>query len=127
MKHGKISKKFFVSQKSRSDFLGCPVCEKGDLKKGKIKEYMFGIYLGEFPADICNKCKESFTDSETTRKIEEAAKKNGLWGIGKKTKITRTGNSLAVRIPKELADYLKLEEGKEAYVHPDGKKLVIET
>jgi len=104
----------------------CPVCEKGNLKKGNVKEYMFGIYLGEFPAEICSKCEESFTDANTTRKIEEAAKKKGIWGIGKKTKITKSGNSLAVRIPKEIADFLKWKEGKEAYIHPEGNKLVIE-
>tara|TARA_Y100000294_G_scaffold136039_2_gene128854 strand:- start:3037 stop:3360 length:324 start_codon:yes stop_codon:yes gene_type:complete len=104
----------------------CPICEKGMLKKGKIKEYMFGVYLGQFPAEICSKCKESFTDAETTRKIEEVAKKKGIWGIGKKTKITKTGNSLAVRIPKEIAKFLNLKEGKGAYIHPEGNKLVIE-
>jgi len=35
---------------------------------------MFGVYLGEFPADICSKCGESFTDQVTTRKIEEIAR-----------------------------------------------------
>lgn len=105
----------------------CPVCDKGKLKKGKIKESMFGIYLGEFPAEICTKCGESFTDAETTRKIENAAMKKGVWGLGKKTKITRTGNSLAVRIPKKIADYLKLTEGKEAYIHPENNKLIIES
>lgn len=104
----------------------CPICEKGELKKGKIKETMFGVYLGEFPADICSKCNESFTDSETTRKIEDIAKQKGIWGLGRKTKITKTGNSLAVRIPREIADYLKLKNGTEAYIHPDDKKLVIE-
>jgi len=127
MKHKKTSEKFSVSQKSRSDFLGCPVCDKGILKKGKIKEDMFGVYLGEFPAEICSKCGESFTDSETTKKIEETAKKKGIWNLGRKTKITRTGNSLAVRIPKEIADYLNLTEGKESYIHPEDNKLVIET
>ncbi len=53
----------------------CPICKKGILKKGKIKEEMFGVYLGKFPAEICSKCGESFTDEETTRKIEKAAKK----------------------------------------------------
>lgn len=105
----------------------CPVCEKGVLKKGKIKEEMFGVYLGEFPAEICNKCNESFTDDITTMAIEELAKKKGIWGLGKKTKITKTGNSLAVRIPKQIADFLKLKEGKEAYIHPDKDKLVIES
>jgi len=104
----------------------CPICEKGELKKGKIKEYMFGYYLGEFSAEICTKCNESFTDAETTRKIEEIAKRKGIFGLGKKTKITKTGNSLAVRIPKKIADFLKLKDGEEAYVHPEEHKLVIE-
>ena len=105
----------------------CPVCDKGNLKKGKIKEYMFGVYLGEFPADICAKCNESFMDSETMKKIEEIAKKKGIWGLGRKTKITRTGNSLAVRIPKQIAQHLKLKEGQETYIHPENSKLIIES
>ena len=105
----------------------CPICEKGILKKGIMKEYMFGIYLGEFPAEVCSACGESFTDSETTKKIEEMARKKGIWGLSSVTKITKTGNSLAVRIPKKIADYLKLKDGEEAYVHPENNKLIIET
>ena len=105
----------------------CPICEKGELKKDKIEESMFGVYLGEFPAEMCTKCGESFTDADTTKKIEEAAKKKGIWGLSAKTKITRTGNSLAVRIPKKLAEYLKLKDGEEAYVHPEKNKLIVET
>jgi len=104
----------------------CPICEKGMLKKTKIKEYMFGIYLGEFPAEACTICGESFTDSETTKKIEEIAKNKGLWKLGTATKITKTGNSLAVRIPKKLVDYLKLKDGEEAYIHPEQNKLIVE-
>jgi len=74
----------------------------------------------------CDKCNESFTDEETTRKIQGVAKKKGIWGLGKKTKIAKAGNSLVVRIPKEIADYLGLKEGKEAFIHPEEKKLVIE-
>ncbi len=57
----------------------CPVCEKGELKKGKIKETMFGVYLGDFPAEICSSCDESFTDEETTGEIELAAKRKGIF------------------------------------------------
>jgi len=105
----------------------CPVCGKGNLRAGKVKEEMFGISLGEFPAQICNKCSESFTDEKTTKLIEEAAKAKGIWGLGKKTKITKTGNSLAVRIPKKIANFLNLKEGKDAYIHPDKDKLIIES
>lgn len=102
------------------------MCE-GNLRKKKIKEYQFGVYLGEFPAEVCTKCDESFMDGVTMRKIEEAAKKKGIWGLGKETKITRTGNSLAVRIPKKLADYLHLSEGEDVYIHPEKDKLIIES
>lgn len=88
---------------------------------------MFGVYLGEFPAQICNKCEESFTDEKTAKLIEETAKIKGIWGLGRNTKITKTGNSLAVRIPKDIADFLNLKEGKDAYIHPDKNKLIIES
>ena len=53
----------------------CIICNIGKLKKSKIKEYILGVYLGEFPAEVCIHCRESFTDSDTTRKIEELARK----------------------------------------------------
>jgi len=104
----------------------CPICNQGTLKTGKVKEEMLGEYLGEFPAEICTQCGESFTDEETTRKIELEAKKRGIWGLEKKTTITRTGNSLAVRIPKPIADHLILREGEAIYIRPDKKKIIIE-
>src|SRR3989338_7270245 len=97
----------------------CPFCDKGTLKETKIREIMFGIDLGEFPAQKCSSCKETFTSEETTKKIEEVAKEKGIWGLEKKTKIAKSGNSLAVRIPKHLADFLELQEGKEAYIYPE--------
>lgn len=105
----------------------CPICEKGTLKRGKVKEEMFGVYLGEFPAQICTKCGESFTDEKTTQKIEQAAKAKGIWGLGKETTITKAGNSVVVRIPKNIVDYLKLETGSKAYIHPHNHTIVIET
>lgn len=104
----------------------CPICEKGELRKGKINETMFGVELGSFPAEICTKCGESFTDEKTTNNIEKKAREKGIWGLGKITKISKSGNSLAVRIPKQIADFLKLKEGKESFVHPQGSNLVIE-
>ncbi|MBI4449367.1 AbrB/MazE/SpoVT family DNA-binding domain-containing protein [Candidatus Woesearchaeota archaeon] len=104
----------------------CPICDKGNLKKGTVKEVMFGTYLGDFPAQICDSCGESYTDQETTRNIEKIAKAKGIWGLGKKTTIAKTGNSLAVRIPKEIASYLHVSEGMEVYIHPDKEKIVIE-
>ncbi|HLD88926.1 MAG TPA: AbrB/MazE/SpoVT family DNA-binding domain-containing protein [Candidatus Nanoarchaeia archaeon] len=104
----------------------CPICGIGELKKTKIKEMMFGVYLGEFTAEVCPHCGESFTDQETTRSIEMAAKKKGIWGLGVKTKVAKTGNSLAIRIPQRIAKFLKLKEGEETYIHPEKNKLIVE-
>src|SRR3989339_1810336 len=101
----------------------CPLCGKGKLKLVKEKHVMFGVDLGTYPAEKCTFCSEIFTGSSIIKKIEEMAKKKGVWGLGATTKITRTGNSLAVRIPKKLAEYLNLHEGEEAYIHPEGDKM----
>jgi len=105
--------------------MNCPNCN-GKLIKGKVEESMYGVSLGEFPALVCNRCKESFIDSDVMKDVEEAAKQKGVWGLGFKTKITKSGNSLAIRIPKKLANHLRLEEGEETYIHPDKNRLIME-
>ena len=105
----------------------CPMCEKGTLKPVMEKHIMFGVDLGIYPGEKCSSCGEVFSDSSVMLKIEELAKKKGIWGLGSKTKITRTGNSLAVRIPQKIVKFLKLKDGEETYIHPELNKLVIET
>ena len=104
----------------------CPICEQGTLHQGEVQEEMFGVALGTFPALVCPKCGESFTDERTTKLITAAAKRKGLWGLERKTTVTKSGNSLAVRIPKQLAEFLHLKEGADIYGHPDKNRLVIE-
>lgn len=105
----------------------CPVCKKGTLKKGEIEEVMFGVSLGRFQAEICSHCGESFVDEDTMMKIEAKAKKRGIWGLGQKITIGKSGNSLVVRIPARLARFMGLEAGSEAVIQPEGeKKLIVE-
>ncbi len=105
----------------------CPVCGKGKLRRGKIREQMFGVDLGEYPAEICDACGESFVDQNAMKKIEARAKKLGLWGLAKKVPIAKSGNSLVVRIPSELARFLRLKGGEDALVRPEGReKIVVE-
>lgn len=103
----------------------CPACDRGALKKGPVEEEMFGVKLGKYWAEVCNKCGESFVDEETMRKIEIRAKAVGVWGLAKKTKVIRSGNSLAVRIPAEIAKFAHLAKGIELVLHPEGKKKIV--
>ncbi len=107
--------------------VACPVCGKGKLRRGKAREEMFGVDLGEYPAEICDSCGESFVDQDAMRKIEARAKEMGLWGLAKKVSIAKSGNSLVVRIPAELARFLQLKGGEDALVRPEGReKIVVE-
>jgi hypothetical protein len=88
---------------------------------------MFGVDLGEYDADVCDTCGESFVRSDGIDRMEARAKELGLWGLAAKVKIARSGNSLVVRIPAALARYLKMKNGQEVIVSPDQEnRLVLE-
>ena len=103
----------------------CPSCNKGKLRSKKIKEEMFGVSLGEYPAQVCHVCGESFLDERAMADLEARAKAAGLWGLGKKARVVKSGNSLVIRIPADLAKYLKLKAGTEVYVHPEGNDRIV--
>jgi len=105
----------------------CPICGKGELRAGEVHEEMFGVDLGTYDGEVCDECGESFLGSEAMKAIEERAKELGLWGLGTKVKVVRSGNSLVVRIPAPLARRLKIKAGQEVMVSPNKDKgLVLE-
>jgi hypothetical protein len=83
---------------------------------------MFGVDLGTYDGDVCDNCGESFLGSEAMKGLEDRAKELGLWGLGTKVKVVRSGNSLVVRIPASLARQLKIKAGQEMMVSPNKDK-----
>ncbi len=104
----------------------CSECG-GKVEKKKIDFSIYGISLGKFDAEVCQKCGEEVFDEKVSEQIDKKAKDLDLWSLGKKTKVIKAGNSLAIRIPKKLADFLKLKPGQEVFSHPDKNKLIIES
>lgn len=103
----------------------CDKCN-GKIIKTKVDYILFGVNLGEFPAEVCTKCGEKLFSEETTDSILETAKKNGLWGLHSKSKVGIVGNSLDIKINKRIADFIGLKKGKEVEIYPEDKhKLVI--
>ena len=104
----------------------CPMCNSS-LKKGMVKEEYLGHPLGEFEGYICNKCGETLLAQESVEAAQTKAKQLGIFGLAEKTNISKSGNSLILRLKKKLTDYIGVSEGSEVLVHPEGKhKLVIE-
>lgn len=105
----------------------CPICEKGELKEKMVDYSVYGISLGKFKAKVCDKCNEQWFSEETAKKIEEIEKKKGLFGLSKQSKISYSGNSLIIRIPKTIAKFMNLKKEKPISITPQGKdKILIE-
>ena len=99
----------------------CILCN-GELRK-KIVEYKeLGISLGKFTALVCKKCEEVFFDESSAEKIQKKSKELGLFGLAKKTKVAQVGNSLAIRIPKELAKFVGLKKEELVKLIPKSNK-----
>ena len=99
----------------------CILCN-GELKKKEIEYKELDISLGKFLALVCNKCNEVFFDEETAEKIQKKSKELNLFGIVKKTKVALVGNSLAIRIPKEIAKFVGLKKEELVNIIPKNKK-----
>jgi len=98
----------------------CIIC-KGDTIKKKIEYKELGVSLGNFNAEVCKKCGESYFDEKTVEEIQQKSKQIGLFGLAKKAKVAEVGNSIAIRIPKEIATFLNLKKGKEVVLLPKDK------
>ncbi len=104
----------------------CISCN-GKLKNKIIEHKIYGVSLGKFPALVCDSCGEQWFSEETSRKIEEKEKELGLFGLSIETKVSYSGNSLIIRIPKELAKFMNIKKESKIHLAPEdkGKKLCI--
>ncbi len=106
--------------------MSCPLCD-GKMKTTKAEYSYYDMLLGKFDAEVCQKCGEVFFTEEASDQIDSIAKERGHWGLERKSKISYSGNSLIVRIPKEIARFMHLEKGEEIRIRPEGRKrLVVE-
>lgn len=103
----------------------CPVCDKGSLRAAKHDFAMYGVSLGKFPAQVCDACGEAVFSEAVSRRIQQVAKKRGLWGIAKKVKVTYSGNGLTIHVPKALAAFLQLQRGDEVVLRPEGRDRIV--
>ena len=93
----------------------------------KIEVKIYGIPIGKYQGYKCSKCGEEWFSEETVEKIEKRTKDLGLFGLMKEEKVSIAGNSLIIRIPKQLARFSGIKEGTLIRIEPEGKeKLAVE-
>jgi len=107
--------------------LTCANCGNKDVELKKVDFKVYGISLGKFEAEVCNRCGEEVFSEEVSDKIDGIAKKKGLWGLEARTRVAQSGDGLVIRVNKKLANFLGLKKGEEITLTPESKhKLVVE-
>ncbi|MBI2576528.1 AbrB/MazE/SpoVT family DNA-binding domain-containing protein [Candidatus Woesearchaeota archaeon] len=99
----------------------CVLCN-GKTKQMNAEHKEMGIPLGKFPAEVCEQCGETYFSEETAGKIQQKSKDMGLFGLARKATVAEIGNSIAIRIPKEIANFLKMKKGEQVTLIPEGRK-----
>lgn len=103
----------------------CYICEKGYLKKQKVDFLLYNENLGKFEAEVCDNCSEKFFSEETSAKIDEKSKELGLLGLEAHTSVGVAGNSLDIRLNKNIAEFLGVKKGSLVNIYPESKKKLI--
>jgi bifunctional DNA-binding transcriptional regulator/antitoxin component of YhaV-PrlF toxin-antitoxin module len=111
-----------------SDRLTSIRCKCGGRLKSSVTEVeFFGIDFGVRPADVCTECGSEYISQEAMEELEEEVKKRGLFGLERRGRIAKSGNSLVIRIPKEIAESLRIKRDVPVVMYPsDQRKLVVE-
>ena len=89
----------------------CPIC--GSTMKKEKREISKGVFA---QVEVCPKCEDEWIDEKGYEELYRVFTR----------KTFKIGGSLAIRIPKELADMIGLKDGTELRFTVKDKKLVIE-
>jgi len=78
----------------------------GELKRTKVEVEFFGINFGLKDAEVCTSCSSEYLDQDIMKEIETEVKNRNIFGLERKVSVTKSGNSLVIRIPPEIAEFL---------------------
>ena len=99
----------------------------GKLRRSFTEVEFFGIDFGLKPANVCADCGSEYLPQEVMQEVEAEVKKKGLFGLERRGRVAKSGNSLVIRIPKEIAETLKIKRDVPIVIYPsEPRKLIIE-
>ncbi len=81
----------------------------------------FGLDFGIQQCELCTKCGSEYLDDEVVGRIEQEVKKRKLFGLQKEVMVTKSGNSLVMRLPPEITKFVNLHYKDRLRIFPTGK------
>lgn len=91
------------------------------MKKSLSNLEFFGIDFGLKPIEVCASCGEEYISDRVMEEVEKECKKMGIFGLERKVRVTKSGNSLVIRIPPEIAKFVNVKYKDLLSVMPVGK------
>ena len=96
----------------------------GELIASQCEVEFFGIDFGVKKCEICKDCNAEYLENETMKEIEAEVKKKNIFGLQKTVKVTKSGNSIVIRIPPEIAKFSGINYKSIVRIMPVGKKKI---
>ncbi len=97
----------------------CPTCKKGEMVKKKDVMKEDGVSYEYY---FCSLCKEEILDMG---QLQSIAKKYRKLRKAKEVTFSKWGNSIAVRIPNEIAQDLSIRPGNHGLLQKEKKSIKI--
>ena len=96
----------------------------GTLKKGFTQVEFFGIDFGLKECEICTRCGSEYLNDKVLEQIEGEVKKKKLFGLEKQAQVTKSGNSLVIRLPPEIVRFSGIKYKDHVRVYPVAKNKI---
>ena len=96
----------------------------GELKKAYSEIEFYGMSFGVREVEVCKRCGTEYLSNEVMAEIEREVKKRNLFGLQKDASITKSGNSLVVRIPPEIARFADIKYKEQVRIYPASKNRI---
>ncbi len=95
-----------------------------NFKKSHTNIEFFGIDFGIKECEVCTKCGSEYLSDEILNEIEQEVKKRKLLGLEKQAQVTKSGNSLVIRIPGEIAKFSGINYKDQVRIYPTNKNKI---
>ena len=96
----------------------------GILKKSHTQVEFFGIDFGIKECEICTKYNSEYLNDEILDEIEKEVKKRKLFRLEKEIQITKSGNSLVVRIPPDIVKFSAMHYKERVRIYSTAKNKI---
>ena len=96
----------------------------GNLKRAHTQVEVFGIDFGVRDCEVCTNCGSEYLSDEVLSEIENEVKKKRLFGLEKHAQVTKSGNSLVIRIPPEIAKFSGIRYKEHVRIYPISKNKI---